>query len=123
VLTDNRHGLVVNVQATAGDGYAERDIAERKHLAEAAKQFLPAGSSPLARGAELGSVFSGLVMAIVILDRLGHHSHVIATSGASYRRRAKRRAELMHQASQIQENTSTQRTNGQQLSTSEQEYE
>ena len=29
VLTDNRHGLVVNVRASAADGHAERDVAER----------------------------------------------------------------------------------------------
>jgi len=29
VLTDNRHGLVVNVQASAADGYAEREVAQR----------------------------------------------------------------------------------------------
>jgi hypothetical protein len=29
VLTDNRHGLVVNVQASSADGYAELDVAER----------------------------------------------------------------------------------------------
>lgn len=27
VLTDNRHGLVVNVRARTADGYAERDVA------------------------------------------------------------------------------------------------
>ena len=27
VLTDNRHGLVVNVRASTADGYAERDVA------------------------------------------------------------------------------------------------
>lgn len=36
VLTDNRHGLVVNVQASAADGYAERDVAERM-LSDVAK--------------------------------------------------------------------------------------
>ncbi|WP_031404099.1 IS5 family transposase [Thiomonas sp. FB-Cd] len=37
VLTDNRHGLVVNVQASAADGCAERDVDERM-LSDVAKR-------------------------------------------------------------------------------------
>ena len=58
--------------------------------------------------AEWGTVFGDPVVATAILDRLLHHSHVITIRGDSYRLRAKRRAGLVHQASPIQESTSTQ---------------
>lgn len=36
MLSDNRHGLVVNVQTSAADGYAVRNVAERT-LSDVAK--------------------------------------------------------------------------------------
>ena len=44
---------------------------------------------------EWGTVFSDNVVATAILDRLLHHSHVLAIRGDSYRLRAKRRSGLM----------------------------
>ncbi len=48
--------------------------------------------------AERGGVFGDPVVATAILDRLLHHSHVIAIGGDSYRLRTKRRAGLVNQA-------------------------
>ena len=45
-----------------------------------------------------GSIFSDAVVATAILDRILHHSHVIAIRGESYRLREKRRAGLLQQA-------------------------
>ena len=55
--------------------------------------------------AEWGGMFSDAVVAMAILDRLLHHSHVITIRGESYRLLTKRRAGLVNQASA---NTATQ---------------
>ena len=53
---------------------------------------------------EWGTVFGDAVVAIAILDRLLHHSHVITIRGDSYRLREKRRSGLL-KASAVVENT------------------
>ena len=44
---------------------------------------------------EWGTVFGDAVVAIAILDRLLHHSHVLIIRGDSYRLREKRRTGLL----------------------------
>jgi DNA replication protein DnaC len=45
--------------------------------------------------AEWGEVFSDVIIATAILDRLLHHSHIVNIQGESYRLREKRRAGLL----------------------------
>jgi DNA replication protein DnaC len=54
-----------------------------------------------------GSIFSDAVVATAILDRILHHSHVIAIRGESYRLREKRRAGLLQQAGPASEPAET----------------
>ena len=51
-------------------------------------------------GAEWGAVFGDAVVANAILDRLLHHSHVLTSTGESYRlrERRRRRAQRLHEA-------------------------
>ena len=77
VLTDNRHGLVVNVQASRSDGRAEREVAASM-LADAAR---PGGRITV--GADKGYDTRGFVAACRELGATPHVAQNIARAGGS----------------------------------------
>jgi IS5 family transposase len=84
VLTDNRHGLVVNVQASAADGYAERDVAERmpSHVAKPDVRITV--------GADKGYDTRGFVKACRTMNVTPHVAQNWARSGARAQTAARR---------------------------------
>ena len=77
VLTDNRHGLVVNVQASAADGYAERDVAERM-LSDVAKPDVR-----ITVGADKGYDTRGFVKACRTMNVTPHVAQNTKRTGGS----------------------------------------
>ena len=87
VLTDNRHGLVVNVQASAADGYAERDVAERM-LSDVAKPDVR-----ITVGADKGYDTRGFVKACRTMNVTPHVAqNTKRTGGSAIDRRTTRHA-------------------------------
>ena len=77
VLTDNRHGLVVNVRASAADGYAERDVAQRM-LSDVAKPDVR-----ITVGADKGYDTRGFVKACRTMNVTPHVAQNTKRTGGS----------------------------------------
>jgi hypothetical protein len=61
----------------------------------------------------MGRVFGDPVVAIAVLDRMLHHSHVVTIRGESQRLREKRRSGVLQKAAPTHETTTVQpRTTG-----------